>query len=265
MPIPQKIALFTGEYIERISAGCDVSAAINDKGQIFTWGKTKGGICTKTGGRAYTSNLQVPTLVEGFEGETFKQIACGRGHIAAVTVDGKLFTWGNNENGKLGLGVTPPSISTKDSIREYKPVNYADMSMQGRVLGPLKDKFVVQVECGYHTTACLTKEGEVYTWGKGLDGALGLGSYDNGYEPRQVKDLPPIKAIKCGGEFMLALDLNGNVYSWGKNKNGQLGVKGGANLKECKPGRIEYDYKQFSTAGDGYFMWGRACSTNHKG
>ena len=159
--------------------------------------------------------------------------------MAAVTIDGKLYSWGNNEHGKLGLGIEAPMTSNAKSIRDFQPQNYADKSMQGRVTEIIGDKFIVQVECGYHHTACLTKDGDVYTWGKGTDGVLGLGNYENQVKPMKVEGLPAIVQIQCGGEFMLALDKTGNVYSWGRNKNGQLGTKGVQNLKECKPTKIK--------------------------
>ena len=44
------------------------------------------------------------TPVTTFAGGTnWKQVACGRGHIAAVKTDGTLWTWGFNQHGALGI------------------------------------------------------------------------------------------------------------------------------------------------------------------
>jgi alpha-tubulin suppressor-like RCC1 family protein len=50
---------------------------------------------------AYTANLVQPTYVNA-QGVQFKNISCGRHHMAAVTSHGKVITWGNPDQGKLG-------------------------------------------------------------------------------------------------------------------------------------------------------------------
>ncbi len=44
-----------------------------------------------------------------------------------------------------------------------------------------------QVSCGAAHTACLVSTGEVLTWGKGLDGQLGLGNVESQISPQLVQ------------------------------------------------------------------------------
>ena len=46
------------------------------------------------------------------------------------------------------------------------------------VYGDLSDKTVVDVACGFQHTACVTDQGDVYTWGLGKSGALGHGDWN---------------------------------------------------------------------------------------
>lgn len=46
------------------------------------------------------------------------------------------------------------------------------------VLGELENKAVKSVSCGFQHTACVTEDGEVYTWGHGKNGALGHGDWN---------------------------------------------------------------------------------------
>lgn len=85
--------------------------------------------------------------------------------------------------GKLGLHTEKQDPK---NIREYHPTNYADKAMFGKVMGPLEGKKVVQVACGFHHTICLTADGELYAWGKGKEGALGLGDWENRDIPTKV-------------------------------------------------------------------------------
>lgn len=48
---------------------------------------------------------------------------------------------------------------------------------------------IVQVACGESHNAALTVHGEVFTWGRGKYGALGLGAFDNSSWPQHVTAL----------------------------------------------------------------------------
>jgi alpha-tubulin suppressor-like RCC1 family protein len=56
-------------------------------------------------GEATTASRSSPITVFG-GGTTWKTIACGYSHTAAVKTDGTLWTWGANTAGQLGDGTT---------------------------------------------------------------------------------------------------------------------------------------------------------------
>ena len=76
----------------------------------------------------------------------------------------------------------------------------------------------------YHSLA-LTPEGNLYSWGLGSLGELGLGS-----KVTSASDLTlisvnlPITDISCGDFHSCAIDSKGNMYSWGQNFDKQLGL-----------------------------------------
>ena len=85
--------------------------------------------------------------------------------------------------GKLGLK-PPSSTPEKKDIREYHPTSYAEQAQIGEVLIP--GNKIHQVACGFHHTVCLTQSGDVYAWGKGKEGALGLKQWTNQLQPKKV-------------------------------------------------------------------------------
>lgn len=135
-------------------------------------------------------------------------------------------TWGNPDSGKLGHSKKVITSEEKKAIddnykkRGYSPKNFADYNEMNFVYGPLESKQVIDVACGFQHTACVTTDGEVYTWGYGKNGALGHGTWDIIEEPKIVEGLKDIVKIDCGIDYTMAMDKNGKLYAWGSNRYG---------------------------------------------
>jgi alpha-tubulin suppressor-like RCC1 family protein len=67
--------------------------------------------------------------------------------------------------------------------------------------------------------------GDLYMWGCGLDGRLGVGSEHDQLSPQFVFALKgqPVTGVSAGGFHTLALTGAGHVYSWGYGGTGRLG------------------------------------------
>ena len=70
----------------------------------------------------------------------------------------------------------------------------------------------------------LSRNGQVWAWGRNNFGQLGTGDNNNSNVPRLVSELSKIKQIAAGSEYSLVLDINGKTFAWGKNDVGQLGI-----------------------------------------
>jgi len=86
-----------------------------------------------------------------------RSIRAGKKHLAVLTEAGAVYTWGFGEFGALGLGG-------------------ATFSRIPKLVKTLSDKVVVQIACGEYHTLALTDKGDVYAWGRGFEGQLGIGS-----------------------------------------------------------------------------------------
>ena len=100
-----------------------------------------------------------PTLLERvclFVSDAVLMVACGRAHQAALTGGGRVFTFWEGAEGRLGHGDTEDPLAP------------------GRVpaAGFNRERVVMVAAGGAHTVA-LSEEGLVYTWGYGGTGQLG--------------------------------------------------------------------------------------------
>jgi len=95
------------------------------------------------------------------------------------------------------------------------PTKLEEISSQG----------VRQIACGAKHIMALSDAGDVYAWGTGTAGQLGLGKKRSFPSPQLVWGLmrKGVRQIACGDVHSLALTYNGLVYSWGSSKFGQLG------------------------------------------
>uniref|UniRef100_A0A453RTD8 RCC1-like domain-containing protein n=2 Tax=Aegilops tauschii subsp. strangulata TaxID=200361 RepID=A0A453RTD8_AEGTS len=195
IPIPQRCALKL--KVRQVAAGGTHSVVLTQEGHVWTWGQPwpPGDI----------KKISTPVRVQGLE--QVSMIAVGAFHNLALSVDGILWAWGNNEYGQLGIGDTQP---------RSQPI---------RVEG-LSNLSLVDIAAGGWHSAALTKEGEVYAWGRGEHGRLGFGDDKSSHMvPLKVQLLAgeDIVQVSCGGTHSVVLTSDGRIFSYGRGDHGRLG------------------------------------------
>ena len=93
-----------------------------------------------------------------------KAISSCSSHCLALTSNGSVYSWGNGEGGRLGHG---------DKTGKDAP-------MQIMALAHLK---VEQIACGDSHSACIANNKQLYMWGVGLNGRLGMATDQNQMVP----------------------------------------------------------------------------------
>ena len=100
---PWPILGLQGHEIGAIAAGEAHSiAASRDGKKVWAWGAGHYG---QLGVGGLEPRLS-PAPIDELETQSIKQVACGANHSGAVSDTGKIFTWGNGANSRLGNGLT---------------------------------------------------------------------------------------------------------------------------------------------------------------
>ncbi|KAG2456459.1 HERC2 ligase, partial [Polypterus senegalus] len=210
----------TGSLARKRSAGLESAATIRTK--VFVWGLNDK---DQLGGLK-GSKIKVPSFSETLSALNVVQVAggskslfAGGRHAMALTVDGKIFSWGEGDDGKLG--------------------HFSRMNCdKPRLIEALKTKRIRDIACGSSHSAAITSSGELYTWGLGEYGRLGHGDNTTQLRPKLVKVLLGHRVIQvaCGSRDAqtLALTDEGLVFSWGDGDFGKLGRGGseGCNIPQ---------------------------------
>lgn len=161
--VPTQVEVPGQKEMKCVAAADAHSASIDVLGNMYCWGAGSFG---RTG-HGEEADAPLVTKVSRLIGTPCVQVELGTHHSIVLTVRGQLFAWGAGE--ATGLW----EKGGDEIIRPKQLVTYAskeDNSM------PLDDKVFVQVAAGCFHSFALEKYGELYSWGTGGDGRLGLGA-----------------------------------------------------------------------------------------
>ncbi|XP_003265938.1 probable E3 ubiquitin-protein ligase HERC6 [Nomascus leucogenys] len=162
-------------------------------------------------GRRGAPRGELPEPIQALETLNVDLVSCGKEHSLAVCHKGRVFAWGAGSEGQLGIGelkeisFTPKKITTLNGIK------------------------IIQVSCGHYHSLALSKDSQVFSWGKNSHGQLGLGKeFPSQASPQRVRSLEgiPLAQVAAGGAHSFALSLCGTSFGWGSNSAGQLALSG---------------------------------------
>jgi alpha-tubulin suppressor-like RCC1 family protein len=157
-----------------------------------------------------TSTLTSPLphrLVESFQEYKARavSVSCGEKHTLILTDDGEVLSCGVGEYGRLGTGSTSDCTAplTLESLLDYD---------------------IVQAVAGASHSLALTREGQVYAWGRNDMGQLGAG--DSFMDIYSMEDFPRlidseslqgkvIVSVAAGKGRSAAVSRDGELFLWG--------------------------------------------------
>ena len=118
-PEPVLIASLLKQRVTKIAASENHSLVLTDRGQVFAFGSDRFGQLGlgNTDTNRWTSE---PKRIDGLKREMVVGIAAGDHHSLCYTSDGKVFAWGSNKNGQLGIN--PSELSSAASGVNSSPV-----------------------------------------------------------------------------------------------------------------------------------------------
>uniref|UniRef100_A0A8C1UD94 non-specific serine/threonine protein kinase n=1 Tax=Cyprinus carpio TaxID=7962 RepID=A0A8C1UD94_CYPCA len=217
-----------------------------------------------------------PQKLDMFKGGSSAQHVCaGETHFAVVTVEKELYTWAvsvlyitlhthiwSHTQKNLNIEkiifkvvqmkpvmicvfVVPPA--DEDQMYMFGSDYYGCVGVENElgmeVLEPVlldffQERPVRQVSCGDNHVVALTRSGDIYSWGCGEHGRLGLDCEDDFSSPMQV-EVPKgaiIDSVYCGSDCTFFLTEFGKVLACGSNELNKLGLNLGITGIKNHPG-----------------------------
>lgn len=204
---PQGSGLFTGTVA--LAAGYDFTLVLRDDDSVWAFGAND----RSQLGDGNNRPASTPQLVPGLS--RILRIAAGAFHGVALSADGQVFTWGDDQYGQLGRMATP--------VNRRSP---------GVVLGPDGSApltNIARISAGWGHTVAYASDGSVYAWGWNASGQLGDGTRTDRALPVRVKSpdaaatLRDASDVVAGFAFTLVRTPRNTAYAFGFNRYSQLG------------------------------------------
>ncbi|XP_047951695.1 PH, RCC1 and FYVE domains-containing protein 1-like isoform X1 [Salvia hispanica] len=185
---------------------------IESLGDVFLWGEI-----WSDGGEKDVIGKPIPIKVDVLTPKPLEtnivldvqQIACGDRHIALVTRQGEVFTWGEESGGRLGHGIEKDFSCPR--LIEFLAVTNIDY-----------------IACGEFHTGAVSSSGDLYTWGDGAHnaGLLGHGNDVSHWIPKRVSGLLEglqVLLVACGTWHSAVVTSSGKLFTFGDGMFGALG------------------------------------------
>ena len=195
----------------QVAAGQSHVCLVHKSGQLYSWGtgiSGRLGLDLTEGGDAQ-KDTSVPRVVQALLGKPVVRVSCGYSHTGAIVAGGELYMWGSAATGKCGLGPVTKKIECYCSVPTKVIVG--------------NNRCIRKISCGAAHTAVVTDNGQLYVFGCGDGGRLGLGKreykYDTVFTPQLVESLEHehISSVTCGNSTTFAVTEVKHVWRGEKN------------------------------------------------
>lgn len=220
------------ENISIIAGGEDffgflyVNEGITIEDEIYTWGKNDKYQLGRGGKDASGNNLYERTAGPGrvdisgvaFTGSNrIRTYQAGWKHAHVITNTNRVFSWGNNYYGQLGIldGISGSLVDPSNTGLEPQEIT---LSLSGET--------PYAVYGGKDYSVALTMSGNVYAYG--INDCYQLGISDGGvtdfcHNPIKI-NIDNVVHIAPGETFIAALKNDGTVWGWGDDTYGQISL-----------------------------------------
>uniref|UniRef100_A0A4W5LTP0 Serine/threonine-protein kinase Nek8 n=1 Tax=Hucho hucho TaxID=62062 RepID=A0A4W5LTP0_9TELE len=205
---PLRLPMLNTEVLQ-VALGRTQKMGVTKSGRLITWEAPSvgSGEPTLPGAVEQMQPQFISRFLEGQSGVTIKSVSCGDLFTTCMTDRGIIMTFGSGSNGCLGHG------------------NFNDVT-QPKIVEALLGYELVQVSCGASHVLAVTNDREVFSWGRGDNGRLGLGTQDSHNSPQQVCVPGKFEAhrVLCGVDCSMVISTQNSILACGSNRFNKLGL-----------------------------------------
>jgi alpha-tubulin suppressor-like RCC1 family protein len=192
------------EHLNIIAVSCGAYhiLALTQDGELFGWGYNRIG---QVGNGQNKTNEWSPVEIKHHSNIKFVMISCGYHHSLALSSNGKVYSWGYNEYGQLGIG------------------QYSNQEIPQHVI-QLNNISIVKIVCGRYHSLFLASNGDIYGCGRNSSAQIGNEMKYNSNIPIIMNDFEKFKDVSASifDNISLAKSEFNEFYICGETCDGNL-------------------------------------------
>ena len=221
--VKREVGKLAGKMVVDIFSAQYHSCALTSIGKVYCWGQNANGQL----GNGTLTSTGTPVEVGGLLADKKVTAIGGTANSTCAVADGKIYCWGNNSSGLVGIGNTTGTHSTPRLVTA------------GNTSTTLPSSYVataISTSGSRSGTICAIADGKAYCWGRNGIGEVGDNTTTLRTIPTKVVDTgvlsgKTITAISqdgyassaTGGFAHVCVVADSKAYCWGENGSGQLG------------------------------------------
>ena len=187
--------------VEYIVCGNNHSICKTYNNTYYGWGDNKNGQL----GHIEYGTYNKPIKCNNYPDDIIS-IKCGYEHTLLLTLEGNIYSLGDNYGGQLGLNdYNIKKTNTPILIRNVPEIR--------------------RIECGNYHCMCIDINGNLWVFGHDDYGHLGLGDTKRKFKPIKHPTLSNIIDISSKGNSTFVKTSDHKIYAFGDNNHSQLGIE----------------------------------------
>ncbi len=153
--------------------------------------------------------------------ENVTAAAAGDNFSLIIRQDGSLYSFGQNNQGQLGLGNDQEEVTKTQN--KFQPIKvFQGRGTQGDTVE--RKEIIVDIATGYSHSYAIDKTGKLFAWGDNSKGQLLrepqiISEFSDIPTEVKITGIDKVLDIWTGANRTIALGSDKNLYTWGENKS----------------------------------------------
>jgi alpha-tubulin suppressor-like RCC1 family protein len=203
-----------------VEGGSTIMLILSVDDKLYTCGQRK-----YSGHYNQETNILIPTLLKFSENNRISKIEVGIGgyHAIVLTKSNKVYTWGHNRVGQLGLGFLGGNNDEGDESDEEESDD--NVIRKPTLVTSVANLRIKDIKAGWGHSIILTFDNRVYMCGRNVENQLGITknacklNYSNMHciDKFTFIDYYNIKSVSAGGTFTILKNVDNKITILGDN------------------------------------------------